>query len=280
MSSTECDNTTDASKTKDLSLIDIFPGATNVKTQDIKINKAGLWGKLQASATFDVEISDLKSDSDQPWSDRRQKIKGRVSWKQMANNFSSILPLPLKEKEQKPQRYPLQSTDILLKGSCLWQRYSWLSLSDENDDQQPEISWDKEESKKKNEVPQSVENALSSCLKSMANLYDTFAQLDILEASQCVNNASAQIKDQGWWVQQPTAGLNDDPGSLHPYWAPFDIISDISHELGHRALTQCSGEITSALEELPSKDWPQLCIADDSRQGIPNLLPHFSSRDR
>ncbi|XP_042207812.1 ATPase family AAA domain-containing protein 5-like isoform X2 [Homarus americanus] len=279
VSSTECDNILEGSKRKDLSIVDIFPEATNIELHNVRLFTAGFCGKIQAKAAIDDRIFDLR----QVGSDSVPKIRGDISWTQIANNLSFILPFPLREKEKKVPVYPLQPHDPKLKTTPLWQRNSWLSLHDEEEEEeftQPETVEKEEEPVEEIKVPPIVQNASKLSLNSLVNLYDTFTQLDILESSQQLSHNRTQIKECGWWVQQPTAGLSEDPRNPHPHWTSYDNINNITQELGQRALIQCNGEISSILTAVTPEDWPQLCLISDSNCRMPSLLPHFSPNDR
>nr|XP_045622027.1 ATPase family AAA domain-containing protein 5-like [Procambarus clarkii]XP_045622028.1 ATPase family AAA domain-containing protein 5-like [Procambarus clarkii]XP_045622029.1 ATPase family AAA domain-containing protein 5-like [Procambarus clarkii] len=274
-----CENNLEDCRTHDLSLNDVFPEETNIKLKDVKLYKAGVCGKLQATSAFNGIMSALKLDKQLVGSDGSQTINGNIAWSQVADNISYILPFPLKKKVNKVQRYPLCASDPLLRVTNLWQRCNWLSIDEDEDDSQPDVIEEKEEVLDKIEVPQSVQNASKLCLNSMANLYDTFTQLDILNSSQCLTRPKVQIKEHGWWIRQPTAGLSDEQGCSSPHWAPFEVLNDITHELGHRALIQCSREISSGLKEVSPRDWPQLCLSSDFKYTVPSLPPHLSPDD-
>nr|XP_053654316.1 ATPase family AAA domain-containing protein 5-like isoform X2 [Cherax quadricarinatus] len=277
-----CKKSIDGSRGKDLSLGDIFPEVTNIKPRDTKLYKAGVCGKLQMKEDLNVMISALKSNKQVAGSDGVQKLDRKMSWTQMADNISSFLPFPLKKEVNKVKRYPLSANDPLVKMTSFWQRSSWLSLDDDDDDDdepQPDVIEEAEENVKKIEIPLNVQNASKLCLNSLSNLYDTFTQLDILDSSQYLIHPRIQIKERGWWVRQPTAGLSDSQGSLHSQWAPLDVMNDITHELGQKAMIHCNEEICSVLEAVTAEDWPQLCLTSDSRQKLPSLLPYVSLDD-
>ncbi|KAG0722952.1 ATPase family AAA domain-containing protein 5 [Chionoecetes opilio] len=128
------------------------------------------------------------------------------------------------------------------------------------------------EHKVKPSDPPHVQKASQCCLKSLATMYDSLAHLDILSSSQ-IRTHEAEIKDIGWWVKQPTAGLSDTPSLSHPYWTPHSN-GDIIEELAENAVTCCVGEVVSALEGVTAKDWPQLCLPRHRRGDSHDCIVH------
>lgn len=256
----------DVGGTKDITLADIFPDATDV------IPKEPVFVKLyRANVSTKYVVGEETSDEDTEYSldlnDRLQSLKGN-HWSLYERNLPSLLSFPLKEREKITRKYPIDPSDPILKITKLWERHNWLFLDDEDkEEQQPEVMPEvevKKESKEKQEIPQSVTNVSTQCLKSLANLYDTFTELDMLEASHVITHPNKGIKEQGWWVRQPTAGLSDSHSNPHPYWAPYGITDDITRDLCRRALTRCNQEVTTALSSVSAGDWPQLCLTFDS----------------
>lgn len=250
--STVFDDLQKEAKTKKVNLTDIFTQVADMKLGNVKLYKAGLLGKVQA-----------------------------VSWVKMDDNLPLVLPLPLRKREKKVKKYPLKANDPLLNVTKLWERHSWLSLDDEQDTEpQGQVTQEKEESKEEVKVPQNVKNASKLCLRSLGNLYDSFAQLDIMESSKLIiSHPKTQIKDRGWWTHQPTAGLSDEQ-DCHPHWAPYDGTDDICDELQQRAVAWCTKEISSGLSGIFADAWPELCLPQCSSWKTPNLSSYFSTCDR
>lgn len=212
----------------------------------------GLWRRLSARTAFSV------------FTPRPDSVclfgKEGISWKEIDSNITSLLPFPVHAREKSLPRYPLQPDDPLLKRATLWQYESLLSPDDDEEENKAEPVIEQPEKMKPSDPPE-VQKASQSCLKSLANMYDSLAHLDILSSSQITTHA-AEIKDIGWWVKQPTAGLSDSPGLSHPHWTPHSN-EDIIQAAAHQAVTCCVGEVVSAFEGVSAKDWPQLCLPCD-----------------
>lgn len=126
--------------------------------------------------------------------------------------------------------------------------------------------------------PPEVQKASQSCLESLANMYDSLAQLDIVSSSQVISHA-AEIRDVGWWVKQPTAGLSNIPSPSHPHWTPHSSES-IIQEIAHKAVTRCVGEVASSLEGVTAEDCPQLCLPCKAKDELQSCVAHLSSSER
>ena len=216
----------------------------------------GLWRRLDAKTHFKTFIP--KSCSEYLCDNEG------ICWKEIESNLNSILPAPVNEKKKSLQRYPLQSNDPLLKRSSLWQYESLMSSDDEEKKTEPVTEQPKR--KVKCNDPPEIQKASQSCLESLASLYDSLAQMDILSSSQITTHA-AQINDIGWWVKQPTAGLSDNPSPSHPHWTPHSN-EGIIEELAQRTVACCAGDVSSALEGVTAQGWPHLCLPCDTRDQI------------
>ncbi|XP_050693731.1 ATPase family AAA domain-containing protein 5-like isoform X2 [Eriocheir sinensis] len=239
----------------------IFPQAETYNQKTLKkavFYKVELWRKLNAKPNYNplnrIPKAQYLCDNED------------ISWEEVESNLNSVLPFPVNEREKTLHRYPLQSDDPLLKKSTLGMYESLLCLDDEQETE-PEPVTQAPEKEKSRDSP-GVQKASHSCLKSLSNLYDSVAQLDIL-SSQITTNA--EIKDLGWWVKQPSAGLSDNPGVTHSKWRPCSN-EDIIQEFAQRAIKVCGREIASALEEVSAKDWPQLSLPCDKNEGTQSCI--------
>lgn len=247
----------------------IFPQAEtfNQKTLTKAVfYKVDLWRKLNAKPNYNPfnripEAQYLCDNED-------------ISWEEVESNLNCVLPFPVNEREKTFPRYPLRSDDPLLKKSSLGMYESLLCLDGEQETE-PEPVMQAPEKKEKSRAPPVVQKASHSCLKSLSNLYDSLAQLDIL-SSQLTTNA--EIKDIGWWVKQPSAGLSDNPGVTHPKWRPCSN-EDIIQEFAQRAIKVSGGEIASALVEVSAKDWPELSLPCDKNEGTQSCIMHSTHRE-
>lgn len=249
---------------------EIFPEVKTCiqkKLKKTKFFKVGFWRKLNAKSNCNA-----LSRKSEAW---YLCDKEDISWEEVESNLNYILPLPINEREKTLPRYPLQFDDPLLKKSSLWQYESLLCLDDEQA-KEPEPVTEVPE-KEKSQNPPKVQRASDSCLKSLSSLYDSLAQLDVLRSSQIATNGS-EIKDIGWWVQQPTAGLSDSPGFSHPKWRPCSN-EDIIQESAQMAVNICAGEIVSALEEVSAKDWPQFSLPCDRKEGTQSCIVQSSHHE-
>lgn len=233
----------------------IFPQAETFNQNTLKKSvfyKVDLWRKLNAKPNYNPlnripEAQYLCDNED-------------ISLAEVESNLNCVLPFPVNEREKTLPRYPLRSDDPLLKKSNLGMYESLLCLDDEQETEPEPVMQAPE---KNSRAPPDVQKASYSCLKSLSNLYDSMAQLDIL-SSQITTNT--EIKDLGWWIKQPSAGLSDNPGVAHPKWRPCSN-EDIIQEFAQRAIKVCGGEIASALEEVPAKDWPEVSLPRDKNEG-------------
>lgn len=228
----------------------------------------GLWRRLSARKNFNTFTP--RSSSKYLFN------KEDICWKEIESDISWILPFPVNEREKALLRYPLQADDPFLKRSSLWPYQSLIS-PDDGEENKAEPVTEQPEKVKPNDPPE-VQKASQSCLKSLASMYDSLAQLDILGSSQITTHA-AEIKDIGWWVKQPTAGLSDNPGVSHPHWTPHSN-EGIIQELAQKAVTCCVGEVVSALEGVSAKDWPQLCLPCDMGDETQNCVVQSSNCER
>ncbi|KAK3853920.1 hypothetical protein Pcinc_039562 [Petrolisthes cinctipes] len=249
---------------KDMLLADVFPDATNTLPKEpvfVKLYKANVSTKCLVVEEMCDETEDTEYNLD--LNDRLQNIKGD-HWSLFERNLPSLLPFPLMEREKSTTKYPIDPNDPILKSSRLWERHTWLSLDEEEETEAVHKAEPEKERQEKHQLPQSVEEVSRQCLESLASLYDTFTELDIFEASHVITHPMKEIKEQGWWVRQPTAGLSDSHNNPHPYWAPYDVINDMTHDLSRRALTHCNRDITSALSSVSAGDWSQFCLTVES----------------
>ncbi|XP_045125844.1 ATPase family AAA domain-containing protein 5-like isoform X2 [Portunus trituberculatus] len=205
------------------------------------------------------------------------KSSAGIGWKEIGSNIHCVLPFSLSERERPSLRYPLQPDDLLLKRSNLWQ-YESLMCSDDEEGKQAEPVTKQPDRKIKPNDPPEVQKASQSCLESLANMYDSMAQLDIMNSSQVITHA-AEIKDVGWWVKQPTAGLSNTPSPSHPLWTPHSN-DCIIQEIAHKAVARCVGEVASSLEGVTGKDCPQLCLPCDARDELQSCIAQLSSSER
>lgn len=241
---------------------EVFPEAKDFNQKPLKktmFYKLGLWRRLNVKPNYNAlsrisEPHHLCDNED-------------ISWEEIGSNLNYVLPFPVSEREKSLPRYPLQSDDPLLKKSNLGMYESLLCLDDPLERESEPVTQVPEEDKPRN--PPEVLKASQSCLKSLSSFYDSMAQLDILSSQ--ITTEAAKMKDIGWWVKQPTAGLSDNPGVSHPKWRSCSN-EDIIQELAQRALNLCGGEIASALEEVSAKDWPQLSLPWDKSKGMQSCI--------
>ncbi|KAK8394054.1 hypothetical protein O3P69_006327 [Scylla paramamosain] len=244
---------------------EIFPEAKSLilkKPNQVEFYKLGLLRRFDAKTLFKTFTPKSLED---------------ISWKEIGSNINCVLPFPLSGRERPHPRYPLQPDDSLLKRSNLWQ-YESLMCSDDEEGKKAEPVTKQPEKKIKPNDPPEVHKASQSCLKSLANMYDSLAQLDIMSSSQVITYA-AEIKDVGWWVKQPTAGLSNTPSPSHPHWTPHSS-EGIIQEIAHRAVARCVGEVASSLEGVTAKDCPQLCLPCDVRDKPKSCVVHSSNSER
>lgn len=237
---------------------EIFPEAKTLIQNQLKkteFYKVGLWRKLNGKLNY--KALNGKSEA------QHLCDKEDISWEEVEMNLNYVLPFPITERTKPPLRYPLQSEDPMLKKFSLWQYESLLGL-DDAEEQEAEPVAEVSEKKEELSIPLEVQRASHSCLKSLSNLYDSLAQLDILRSSQGTANVT-KIKDIGWWVKQPTAGLSDTPRISHPAWRPCSN-EGIIQEFAHRAVNVCAGGIVSALEEISTEGWPQLSLPSNRKE--------------
>ncbi|XP_042885312.1 ATPase family AAA domain-containing protein 5-like isoform X2 [Penaeus japonicus] len=277
----------DSSKAvKDVSLSDIFPDADQLDTSSVELYQSGLWGKVQGSAVFESQAA-LNCDRRKTSLVRLQETGGTACWSQISSNLPLLLPLPLAEMEETQTRYPLQPDDPLLKTTHLWQRHSWLSIDEDEDEveQQPVTEEKKEEEeeeeKKKGreeapKIPPNIQKSSKQCLESMAHLYDTIAQLDVLDSSQLEAYPGKSRDERGWWTRHPSAGLSDVQDKCDLHWAPHSLTNELIQFIGQRAVKCCHEEVSAALPKGSVTDWPQLSLKIQKDMRVPSLIPHES----
>ncbi|KAK4299098.1 hypothetical protein Pmani_028603 [Petrolisthes manimaculis] len=268
---------------KDMLLADVFPDTTNTLPKEpvfVKLYKANVSTKCLVVEERSNETEDTEYNLD--LNNRLQNIKGD-HWSIFERNLPFLLPFPLMEREKSTTKYPIDPNDPILKSSKLWERHNWLSLDDDDEETETVHKAEPEkERQEKHQLPQSVEEVSRQCLESLASLYETYTELDIFETSHVITHPMKEIKEQGWWVRQPTAGLSDSHNNPHPYWAPYDVIDDMTHDLGRRALTYCNRNITSALSSVSAGDWSQFCLTVESLENKSrnNTLGNVIKRER
>ncbi|XP_047482626.1 ATPase family AAA domain-containing protein 5-like [Penaeus chinensis] len=273
---------------KDLSLSDIFPDADQLETSNVELYKSGLLGKIKGSAVFDSK-ADLHCDRRKMTLDKQQESNGNICWSQISSNLPLLLPLPLTETEETKPKYPLQPDDPLLKTTPLWQRHSWLSIDEDEEEVERQPVTEEEEEEKvevkeeekevrenTQKIPPNVQKSSRQCLESMARLYDTIAQLDVLDSSQLETYPGKRIEERGWWTRQPTAGLSDEQDNCDLPWAPRNLTDDLIQFVGQRAVKYCHDELSAALSKDSVTEWPQLCLKIHNDMRIPSLIPHES----
>lgn len=244
---------------------EIFPEAKSFipkKPNQVVFYKLGLLRRFNAKTHFKTFTSESSED---------------ISWKEIGSNISCVLPFPLGGRERPHPRYPLQPDDPLLKRSDLWQ-YESLMCSDDDEGKSTEPVTKQPEKEIKPNDPPEVQKASQSCLESLANMYDSLAQLDIVSSSQVISHA-AEIRDVGWWVKQPTAGLSNIPSPSHPHWTPHSSES-IIQEIAHKAVARCVGEVASSLQGVTAEDCPQLCLPCKAKDELQSCVAHLSSSER
>ncbi|XP_063596481.1 ATPase family AAA domain-containing protein 5-like [Penaeus indicus] len=283
----EEENSKSSKVVKDLSLGDIFPDADQLETSNVELYASGLLGKIKGSAVFDSK-ADLHCDRRKTTLEKQRKSNRNISWSQISSNLPLLLPLPLTETEETKPKYPLQPDDPLLKTTPLWQRHSWLSIDeDEEEVEQPPVTEEKEEKVEVEEeekevkentqkIPPNVQKSSRQCLESMARLYDTIAQLDVLDSSQLETYPGKRIEEHGWWTRQPTAGLSDEQDNCDLPWAPRNLTNDLVQFVGQRAVKYCHEELSAALPKDSVTEWPQLCLTIHNDMRVPSLIPHES----
>ena len=244
---------------------EIFPemkSLTLKKSVQVQFYKLGLLNRFDAKSHFKTFTP--KSSED-------------FSWKKIGSNINHVLPFPLSRRERPPPRYPLQLDDPLLKRSHLW-LYESLMCSDDEEGKKAEPVTKQPERKIKPNDPPEVQKASQRCLESLANMYDSLAQLDIMSSSQVITH-SAEIKDVGWWIKKPTAGLSNTPSPSHPLGTPLSNDS-IIQEIAHKAVACCVGEVVSSLKGVIDKDCPQLCLPCDVRDEPQSCVAQSSNSER
>lgn len=242
----------------------IFPEVKTSIQKELKkavFYKVGLWRKLHGKQDYNAPNKNSEA--------HYLCDKENISWEEIESNLDYILPLPVNEREKTFPRYPLQPDDPLLKISK-FSLYESLLGQDDEEEEDPvpvtEIPKREEESKK----PPEVERATHNCLRSLSSLYESLTDFDILSSSQ-ISTDAVEIKDAGWWVKQPTAGLSDTPRISHPKMRSCSS-QDIIEEYAQKALNVCAWEIASALEEVSSKDWPQFALPCHRKEGMQSCI--------
>nr|XP_027230296.1 ATPase family AAA domain-containing protein 5-like [Penaeus vannamei] len=271
---------------KDLSLADIFPDADQLDTSNVELYKSGLWGKSKGSAAFESKAV-LHCDRRKITLEKQQESEGNICWSQISSNLPLLLPLPLTETEETKPKYPLQPDDPLLKTTPLWQRHSWLSIDEdeEESEQQPvteekkekeEVEEEKEVKENAQKIPPNIQKSSRQCLESMAHLYDTIAQLDVLDSSQFETYSGKGIEERGWWTRQPMAGLSDEQDNCDLPWAAHNLTNELVQFIGQRAVKYCHEELSAALPKDSVTEWPQLSLKIHNDMRLPSLIPHKS----
>ena len=256
---------------------DIFVEKISDKSEVVDMYKKCLWGKVHSRYITDMEKCNSKCDSA---FGLRISIKDsrHTTWTQIAVHLPYFLPFAHKEKKI-IKKYPLQPDDPSVKMSYAWQKYNWLSIDEDEEELVPSCDPKKEEQKAEEpfEIPKCVKSSSQKCIESFSRLYDTFADLDVLESFRLLTVPGREKDDVGRLKCHPMDGLSDLEGQ-HVHWAPHTLTPELAEEYAHVALNHCYNETREVLESLPSKDWEQLSLPIQENQ-MPTLLKNQLSSD-
>ncbi|KAK7074316.1 hypothetical protein SK128_025054 [Halocaridina rubra] len=268
---------------KDIALTDIFPGVSGSSDCSLHLYKLGLWYKSHYK--YGISAKDIFLQEMEVPFDKINRFLGSISWCNLALNLPYFLPYPLKEKKE-VKKYPLQTNDPDIRMAPLWQRYSWLSVDEEEKESDDEnvsmtpvkVNKSKEEPKEEIEIPKIVREASHKCINSLAGLYDTIAHIDVLSSHPLAAPIEEQYKDGSCLTIPLGDGLSDETG-VSSYWTPIGLTHEITAELTQHALRKCRQETSNEVTD-SVKDWPQLSLPILQDENLGFLEPNSSAYER